>query len=750
MRTSHALRSAGILCSFVFLAALRAGEPAARIPNRASMAISDKSLPALRLTSYIVNASVSGRVARVSTESVYHNDSPRDLEATYVFPLPEGATVEKFTMWMDGQPVDAQVAEKDRARATYERIVNQRKDPGLIEQIAENLFRMRIFPVRANSDQRVRIEYSQVLRFSSDLNSLTFNYPLYSAEPLDAPPSAHSFVMNLALEMESPIAKLESPTHKISQRIFNEDPKRGTVSIEENQVKLDRDFTLTIGLKDRALPVTTLALRAAPAQGKDADDGTLMLFITPQLPANEILPAKDVVLVMDISGSMEGMKLQQARTALNECLSRLQSKDRFALVSFSDFSKSFSDQWTNVNPDSVLKGKAFVNALVAAGGTNIGEALERALAFPAEDGRIKQILFATDGLPTVGLREPSEICKLAVAGGKAQRIFTLGIGYDVNPSLLDRLAADTRGARAYVRENERIDEKVGILIDKISSPVLTDVTVEFSSPLGIEQVYPPKIGDLYLGQQLILTARYKHAGPGQVVLKGRRNGKEVVIEAPLNLPETTVQATSFVTKQWAMRKTGYLLDQIRLYGENAELKSEVVRLGTQFGIATPYTSFLALEANDRAQFNHWDDRPRSAQIEDHFEAKIFHFSAQRDGDAGGGGAGASGGGWSNGTGSPFGDGSGRGSFGNRNGGGRRLMVKRHGGSKATENTVDNALRWLAYHQEAEGHWDSRKCGSEEKIDTAVTSLALLAFLGAGHSEKHGENKETVKRAIVRG
>ncbi|HYF48221.1 MAG TPA: VIT domain-containing protein [Planctomycetota bacterium] len=751
---------------------------------RTNMVLNDNSVPPLALKSHIVNVDIRGRVAKVVSESVYHNSSARELEATYVFPLPKGATVEKFIMWMNGEPVEAKVGEKEAARRTYESIVHRKKDPGLIEQIAEGVFRMRVYPVMPGADQKVRLEYSYVLPISEKGTVVTFDYPL------DVPPAektdavAKNFVVTVGLEMEAPIASIESSTHKISYRINEENPRKARASIEEADATLDRDFALKITLKERTSPVSTLTYRPAAKDGA-AEEGTLMLLITPEVIAGDEVQAKDVVMVMDTSGSMGGEKIVQARAALVTCLDRLRTADRFAIVTFSDDVNTFRKDWCEATPENIAAAKTFVASLRDAGSTNIEAAIESALAYKHQAGRLRQVLFATDGCPTAGLTDIDKLVEVAVdksADGKAEtRFFTFGIGYDVNTRLLDSIAALTRSERTYVRPEENIERKLADLCDRIAAPVLTDVSINFSENLDIKSTYPQKVGDLYLGRQAVVVGRYKTAGKGSVTIKGKRAGKDFAIEAPLDLPEQTAQATSYLPKQWAMRKVGYLLDQMRLHGENAEIKEEVIRLGTTYSIVTPYTSYLALEKADQHRYQEAGVRAdklagrsdvvvppdilAKAQLGDHSETinpdRPDTHSAfgnpqtseddligvgGKDAAGGGGWGGGSGGG--DGTGIAYGVGAGRGSFGTRNGGGRKLMVKRHGGSKATESAVDAALAWLAMHQEADGHWNAAKWGGAADGDLATTSLSLLAMLGAGHTEKVGQYKDNVKRAIA--
>lgn len=239
------------------LATLSASEVAAlRRSARARMVLRDESLPPLHLKQLNVQARIEGRIARVAAESVFQNQSPRELEATYLFPLPEGATVERFVLWMNGEPVEGKVEERQRARAVYETIVHQKRDPGLLEESSDGTFQFRIFPVPANGEQKVRIEYAQVLPLDAQSGALRFSYPL----AVDAPRTpesrvARDFILSVALEMDGPIAKLSSSTHDIATRIDTQDARRAQASLEESRQALDKDFELSIALQGAGIQV---------------------------------------------------------------------------------------------------------------------------------------------------------------------------------------------------------------------------------------------------------------------------------------------------------------------------------------------------------------------------------------------------------------------------------------------------------------------------------------------------------------
>jgi Ca-activated chloride channel family protein len=240
-----------------------------------------------------------------------------------------------------------------------------------------------------------------------------------------------------------------------------------------------------------------------------------------------------------------------------------------------------------------------VDDLEANGGTAIDDALKAALALrPANTGRTFTVVFFTDGEPTIGETNPDRIVKGVIDRNTSHtRIFTFGVGDDVNATLLDRLADSTRAVSTYVRPEEDIEAKVGSLYAKISHPVMTDLELTAGEGVRLEEVYPSKLPDLFHGGQVVVLGRYTGSGHKTITLKGKvgEQAREFIYE--VNFPAHTSEEKSFVEGLWARRKVGYLLDEIRRNGENKELVAEVVKLAKKHGITTPYTSYLAVPDN---------------------------------------------------------------------------------------------------------------------------------------------------------
>jgi Ca-activated chloride channel family protein len=302
-----------------------------------------------------------------------------------------------------------------------------------------------------------------------------------------------------------------------------------------------------------------------------------------------------VVLVLDTSGSMRGPKMEQARKALKYCLDNLSDNDRFALINFATVVNRYRDGLVPAGREQIAQGMKWIDALDATGGTAISTALESALELrpKRDEGRTFTIVFFTDGQPTIGETNVDKILRNTFARNTANtRIFTFGVGDDVNASMLDQLAEGTRAVSTYVRPQEDIEAKVSGLYSKITHPVLANLRLTASGGVSLAEVYPPELPDLFHGQQLVVLGRYSGQGHAALKLTGTvaKEAKEFVYE--LTFPDRTSDERAFVEEIWARRKVGYLLDQIRAHGEKKELVEEVTALAKRYGITTPYTSYL--------------------------------------------------------------------------------------------------------------------------------------------------------------
>ena len=533
-----------------------------------------------------VTVTIEDQVAVTRVEQEFLNEHEWEAEGTYVFPLPEGAAVSEFVMWVDGRPVEGEILPADEARKIYEDIVRRRRDPALLEYVGRGAVQARIFPIPPGGSRKIELEYSQVLPVDNGL--VRYVYPLspekFSARPLE------EVSVRVDVRSRDAMRAIYSPTHQDRVYIERDGDYRATVGYEESDVLPDQDFELVYTVSQEDVGLNLLTYR-----DPDLDDGLalsdaegfFLLLVAPTVEVDEarVIP-RDVILVLDTSGSMDGEKIEQAQEALVYVLEHLNAEDRFNVIAFSTGLRPYA---RGLRPASEAReAAAWVKRLEALGGTDINRALLEALAQAGE--RPTVLIFLTDGLPTEGVTEIEQILANVEAAAPANvRLFPFGVGDDVNTVLLDTLAEQHRGATGYVRPHERIDEEVSGFYARIKTPVLADVELDFGDVL-VEDTYPYPLPDLFAGTQLILVGRYRDSGATRITLTGEVNGERQEFDYEGNF--RAVGDDAFIPRLWATRKIGHLLTQIRLHGEREEWVDAVVELSVRYGIITPYTSFL--------------------------------------------------------------------------------------------------------------------------------------------------------------
>ncbi|MBL8941484.1 MAG: VWA domain-containing protein, partial [Archangium sp.] len=548
----------------------------------------DQSLGPLGIKYQRVSAEIIDGTAVTKVEQVFVNSAPRQLEAHYVFPLPKGAALQDFYLWINGKKTKGEVLEKQKATEIYEGIVRRLQDPGLLEYIDTDAFRARVFPVPANGEQKIELTFSQVLDFQSGIYQ--YHYPLgASSRGAPALTVRQDFVFSARISSKTPIRSVYSPTHKMGVNKKNDAEAIAGFEMGAG-ADISKDLDLFYTVSDKAIGFSFL-----PYRPNSEDPGFFMALLSPktELKADEVQP-KRITFVMDTSGSMMGERIKLARDSLKYGVQRLNAKDEFNVVRFSTDVESLFEKPQLANEANVKKALDFIGTFEAVGGTAIDEGLQRALKDAEGRGGMSHIvLFVTDGHPTVGVTEEPEISSRAKAGNKGSRVFTFGVGEDLNARLLDRIAEDGRGTSDFARDGKDFEVRVSGLFDKVANPVLADLSLDLAA-FGAYDVYPKKLPDLFKGTQLVVTGRYRTPKESTVVLSGSMNGKKQVYEYRADAAKES-KTYDFVPRLWAIRKVGYLLDEIRLNGEKAELKDEIVSLGKKYGIVTPYTSYLVVE-----------------------------------------------------------------------------------------------------------------------------------------------------------
>jgi Ca-activated chloride channel family protein len=590
--------------------------PEIRCPRPVEVPQSPLKVKSIRFT-----AKVTDQVAVTHVEQVFENDTPYLLEGVYFFPLPDNVSITEFAMWDGDKRLVGEVRSRDEARRIYNDIVRSRRDPALLEYAGKNLFQASVFPIQPHSDKKIELTYSQVLR--NEGGTVGYRYPLGTGWqsqgfwvpqprpfPLPGPrselepesqrvrPGGSSFgQISAVVEISSKAAikGIYSPSHEIDVKRDGE--RKARLSFE-SRGGAGADFQLFYTLSNQDFGMSLLTYRDP---GKD---GFFLLLVSPKAELDDReVSAKEVVFVLDTSGSMadEG-KMDKARAALRHGVGSLNPRDRFNIISFAGEERLMSERLITADEAGKKQALEFIERIRATGGTNINDALMAAFKQIQPGDRPQMIVLLTDGQPTVGETKAGGIMANVKQANKANtRLFTFGVGYDVNTVLLDGLANENRGTVAYVEPKEDIEVKVSNFFAKVNNPVLSDLKIDWG---GVETdlVYPRTTPDVFHGSQLVLMGRYRpRPSAHRLTLTGKVNGRERSFTYDdLQFPEKRSD-NEFLPHLWAMRRVGHLLDQIRLNGESKELRDEIVELGTRYGIVTPYTSHLVLEPGMRGQ-----------------------------------------------------------------------------------------------------------------------------------------------------
>ncbi len=572
----------------------------------------------LEIEEHDVQVTINNGVAVTTVEQVFRNLEDRQVEALYTFPVPKGASVANFSMWIGGKEMVGEVLEKERARQIYDSYKRQRRDPGLLEQVDFKTFEMRIFPIAARAEQRIEITYYQELQV--DDHWATYVYPLATvAHEGRGSATRGSFAVNFEVLSEIPIAEMMSPSHGGDFVVAEHDPSLWQASLETQGGDLNRDVVLAYRL---ARPVTGINLVASRANPQE--DGFFLLTLT----TGENLDAKvergsDYVFVLDISGSMDNDgKLALSRRSLGAFIDVLAAEDRFEVITFNVSANALFGDLRPGDARSKQLANEFLDSQKARGGTMLEPAIRGAYNYKAAD-RPLNVVILSDGMTEAG--ERATLLALAAERPAGSRLFTIGVGNEVNRPLLEQLAEDAGGLAAFVSRGADFARQAQAFRRKLMRPVATNVSIDLEGA-EVSGLAPEGLPNLYHGVPLRLYGRYRKAGPVRVRLAAAIGGEEFEQVVEFDLPQRADNPE--IERMWAFERIDDLLAEGDRRGSRRSVIDEVVRLGEAFSIVTEYTSFIVLE-ND-AEYQRWKierrnvlrlarDRSRQAEVRQRIE-----------------------------------------------------------------------------------------------------------------------------------
>lgn len=553
----------------------------------------------LEIKEHDVKVTINNGVAVTKVTQVFHNTEKRQVEALYTFPVPKGASVANFSMWINGKEMVGEVLEKKRAREIYNSYKQQRRDPGLLEQTDYRTFEMRIFPIGPEADQKVEITYYQELDFDHDW--ATYVYPLATATRRDVDSrTTGKFAIALDVKSAVPVVALESPSHKDAFVVAKHADDYWQASLETKAGSLAKDVVLAY---HASRPHTGLDLITSKTGN---EDGYFCLTFTAGEDLAKTDDGMDYVFLLDVSGSMaDDGKLLLSKDSVGAFLNELGDKDRFEVLTFNVQPNPAFRQITPVTAESRQQAVAFLAGQRAAGGTVLNPAVTTAYKYASPD-RTLNVVILSDGLTEQ--TERRALLDLIAQRPRNTRVFCIGVGNDVNRPLLEQLAQDSGGLAAFLSHGDNFARAAQAFRRKLMRPAATNLQLDFG---GIEtyDVEPKTLPNLYHGAPVRVYGRYRGNAAGNVGLRANVNGSELKMNAKLDFPAND-PANPEIERMWAWKRVDQLLKLADRTESRDQVIPEIVKLGEGYSIVTEYTSFLVLE-ND-GEYQRWKIDRRNA------------------------------------------------------------------------------------------------------------------------------------------
>ncbi len=552
----------------------------------------------LELNSVHINTKIEDQIAQTTIEQTFYNPSKERIEGTYMFPIPLNAKLTSIQMEVNGKMTKGELLDAKKAKELYENIVRNSKDPALMEYSGQSMFQVRLFPIEPGKEKKVKMKYKELLTKDGQITS--YKFPLRYEKFLNKPIKKIS--VKVLMNTEKQFRTIYSPSHEIT--IERKGKRSAILKYEKNKVSPDTNFEILFSTKSEE--ESPISFDFITHREKDLKKGYYAMLVSPGIWESDQLVPKDVTFVIDSSGSMRVKKLDQAKDAINFCLSELNERDRFEIIRYSTELESLFGKLKQAKKQNLNRAKEFIKNLNAGGGTAIEEALLKAISTQSTEKtnkspRQKQIIFITDGRPTIGETRTDKIIdrlsKIIEKNKSSPRIFTFGIGTDINTKLLDLVSQKTKASTEYVLPEENIEDKISRFYSKVAQPVMTEIKIKTDDNVRLSEQHPKDLPDLFKGDQLILIGRYQYNESEKekvnFTISGNIGVKKVNLGFSKNI--NNIDTNQFIARLWGTRRVGYLLEEIRLHGENNELKNSVVSLARKWGIVTPYTSYLILE-----------------------------------------------------------------------------------------------------------------------------------------------------------
>ncbi len=597
---SHLNRCLGLLLAAATFVTVNSSPNAAA----AGLLIADGGLGGvLEIKEHDVKVTINNGVAVTKVTQIFKNTEQRQVEALYTFPVPKGASVANFSMWINGKEMVGEVVEKQRAREIYNSYKAVRRDPGLLEQVDYRTFEMRIFPIAAGADQKVEITYYQELDFDHDW--ATYVYPLATATRKDVDSrTTGKFAFALDTKSAVPIAALESPSHGNAFVVAKHSDDYWQASLETRGGSLARDIVIAY---HTSRPQTGIDLITSKQSN---EDGFFCLTLTAGEDLAKLDDGMDYVFLLDVSGSMaDDGKLLLSKDSIGAFINELGDKDRFEVMTFNVQPYLAFNKLRAADAQARQDATTFLASQQARGGTVLNPALTTAYKY-ADADRPLNVVILSDGMTEA--QERATLLQLIGQRPRSAKVFCIGVGNDVNKPLLEQLAQDAGGLAAFLSHGDNFTRQAQAFRRKLTRPAATDLQLDFGG-LKVYDIEPRVLPNLYHGSPIRVYGRYSGGGEAQVALRGSIRGVELKKSAKLEFPKQDATNPE-IDRMWASHRIDGLLKQADRSGSRASVTDEVIKLGEGYSIVTEYTSFLVLE-ND-GEYQRWKiDRRNASRME---------------------------------------------------------------------------------------------------------------------------------------
>lgn len=558
----------------------------------------------VKMKTHQVDVTINNGFARTQVSQVFVNTGQADLEAVYSFPVPKQASLSELSLWIDGREVVGEVLAKERANKVYQEQKAKGNDTAIAEKNDFKTFDVKVYPVKAGQETRVRLVYYQPLEI--DLNVGRYVYPLEEGgvdEERTSFWSVDSTVLetlsfNLELKSAFPIRDVRVPAYQnqalITKTHSDGDNESYAVALSFPEgASLTKDIVFYYRLQD----TVPARLELVPYRDSRSEDGTFMVVVTPGASLKRIEDGTDWTFVLDTSGSMGGEKINALVKGVSKVVGQMNGNDRFRIVTFNDSAHEFTGGYVTARPANVQDSLTKIQGIRADGGTGLFEGLTTAYR-GLDEGRTTGIVLVTDGVANVGPTQHDRLVNLL--NENDYRLFVFVIGNSANQPLLEALAKHSGGFAMTISSSDDIVGRIIQAKSKVLHECLYDVSLKFRG----ESVYgltPSDVTNLYMGQQLVLFGKYRQAGEVDIEMTGRIGNETTTWTCHAELPEVDAENPE-IERLWALSSIEETMQEIRLNGKSNRLVKRVMDLGTEYSLVTDYTSMVVVSETEMENY----------------------------------------------------------------------------------------------------------------------------------------------------